>query len=102
MQFGAFHQARRYFEEQNLKNSPLNPGLSYAQYYFAGAFAGVTNSVISGPIEHVRIRLQAQPHGAGRLYSGPLDCVRKISAHKKLRDDVTKLAASYTDPAEDD
>lgn len=81
VQFGAFHQARRYFEEQNLKKSPINPGLSYAQYYLAGAFAGVTNSVISGPIEHVRIRLQAQPHGAGRLYSGPLDCVRKISAH---------------------
>lgn len=27
----------------------------------------------------MRIRLQAQPHGAGRLYSGPLDCVRKLS-----------------------
>ena len=42
----------------------------------------MTNSVISGPIEHVRIRLQTQPHGAGRLYSGPLDCVRKLSAHE--------------------
>ncbi|OKL59107.1 hypothetical protein UA08_05600 [Talaromyces atroroseus] len=81
VQFGAFHQARRYFEEQNTKKSPLNPGLSYTQYYLAGAFAGVTNSVISGPIEHVRIRLQAQPHGAGKLYNGPIDCVRKISAH---------------------
>ena len=28
----------------------------------------------------MRIRLQAQPHGAGRLYSGPLDCVRKLSS----------------------
>lgn len=42
----------------------------------------MANSVISGPIEHVRIRLQTQPHGAGRLYSGPLDCVRKLSAHQ--------------------
>ena len=34
--------------------------------------------VISGPIEHVRIRLQTQPHGAARLYDGPVDCVRKL------------------------
>jgi solute carrier family 25 carnitine/acylcarnitine transporter 20/29 len=84
VQFGAFHQARRYFEEQNAKSSLVNPGLSYSQYYLAGAFAGITNSAISGPIEHVRIRLQAQPHGAGRLYSGPIDCVRKLSAQGGL------------------
>lgn len=38
--------------------------------------------MISGPIEHVRIRLQTQPHGEKRLYNGPLDCIRKISAHE--------------------
>jgi transcriptional regulator with XRE-family HTH domain len=27
--------------------------------------------------------------------------VRKLVAHKKLRDEVTKLAESYTDPADD-
>lgn len=56
-----------------------NSALSYGQYYLAGSFAGVTNSVLSGPIEHVRIRLQTQPHGANRLYNGPLDCIRKLS-----------------------
>lgn len=29
------------------------------------------------------------------------DVVRKLVAHKKLRDEVNKLAASYADPAED-
>lgn len=82
MQFGAFHEARRRFEAYNLSKDPLSPGPSYSQYYVAGAFAGIANSVISGPIEHVRIRLQTQPHGAARLYSGPLDCVRKLSAHE--------------------
>ncbi|KAF2500533.1 mitochondrial carrier [Lophium mytilinum] len=83
VQFGAFHWARRAFESRNASSSPLtSPTLSYGQYYAAGAFAGVANSVISGPIEHVRIRLQTQPHGAARLYSGPLDCVRKLSAHE--------------------
>lgn len=42
----------------------------------------MTNSVLSGPIEHVRIRLQTQPHGAERLYNGPIDCIRKLSAHE--------------------
>ena len=80
IQFGAFHAARRWFEDRNASHSrPLQ--LSYSQYYAAGAFAGVANSVISGPIEHVRIRLQTQPHGADkRLYSGPLDCVRKLAS----------------------
>ncbi|KAI5921926.1 mitochondrial carrier domain-containing protein [Camillea tinctor] len=80
VQFGAFGYARRWFESANALSAPSSPSLSYGQYYASGAFAGVANSVISGPIEHVRIRLQAQPHGAGRLYAGPLDCVRKLSA----------------------
>jgi len=29
------------------------------------------------------------------------ELVRKIAAHKKLRDEVSKLAAGYSDPAED-
>jgi len=82
VQFGAFHEARRRLEAYNTSKNPSNPGLSYPQYYAAGAFAGLANSVISGPIEHVRIRLQTQPHGANRLYTGPLDCVRKLSAHE--------------------
>jgi solute carrier family 25 carnitine/acylcarnitine transporter 20/29 len=82
VQFGAFGFAKRYFENKNSSLTTLNPGLSYSQYYASGAFAGIANSVISGPIEHVRIRLQTQPHGAKRLYSGPLDCVKKLSAHE--------------------
>lgn len=81
MQFGAFHEARRRLEEVNLRRGQVDPTLSYPQYYLAGAFAGVTNSVLSGPIEHVRIRLQTQPHGAARLYNGPIDCVRKLASH---------------------
>lgn len=81
VQFGGFGFAKRYFETQNAAAGKAGD-LGYLQYYYAGAFAGVANSVISGPIEHVRIRLQTQPHGAARLYSGPLDCVRKLSAHQ--------------------
>ena len=90
VQFGGFHAARRWFEERNaaaagtpIPSTPTSTSsLSYGQYYAAGAFAGVANSVISGPIEHVRIRLQTQPHGAGKLYNGPWDCVRKLGAQE--------------------
>ncbi|KAF2459398.1 mitochondrial carrier domain-containing protein [Lineolata rhizophorae] len=85
IQFGGFHYARRAFEARNKEANPsAPPTLSYGQYYLAGAFAGVTNSVLSGPIEHIRIRLQTQPHGAGRLYNGPIDCVRKLSVHEGI------------------
>lgn len=30
----------------------------------------------------MRIRLQTQPHGAKKLYNGPVDCIRKLSAHE--------------------
>ncbi|KAK5113536.1 hypothetical protein LTR62_003405 [Meristemomyces frigidus] len=87
VQFGAFNYARRAFEAQNAAKQnktidQLDPSpqpLSYGQYYAAGAFAGVANTILSSPIEHIRIRLQTQPHGANRLYSGPLDCITKLS-----------------------
>jgi solute carrier family 25 carnitine/acylcarnitine transporter 20/29 len=83
VQFGAFHYARRKFEERNAGTHPhLHPTLSYGQFYASGAFAGVTNTFLSAPIEHIRIRLQTQPHGANRLYNGPIDCIRKLSAHE--------------------
>lgn len=83
VQFGAFNYARRLFEESNLHANPSKPAtLGYGQFYTAGAFAGVTNSVLSTPIEHVRIRLQTQPHGKDRFYSGPIDCMKKLSAHE--------------------
>ncbi|KAH7085371.1 mitochondrial carrier protein-like protein [Paraphoma chrysanthemicola] len=81
VQFGGFHYARRQFEAQNTEKRG-DPSLSYGQYYAAGAFAGIANTLLSSPIEHIRIRLQTQPHGANRLYSGPIDCVRKLSAHQ--------------------
>ncbi|KAF2481974.1 mitochondrial carrier domain-containing protein [Neohortaea acidophila] len=88
VQFGGFHYARRAFEARNAAKAGISPEesarnpqpLSYGQYYAAGAFAGIVNTVLSSPIEHIRIRLQTQPHGAGRLYNGPIDCIRKLSS----------------------
>ncbi|KAF2870991.1 mitochondrial carrier domain-containing protein [Massariosphaeria phaeospora] len=78
VQFGGFHYARRAFEAQNTQKYG-RPDLSYGQYYAAGASAGLANTILSSPIEHIRIRLQTQPHGANRLYNGPIDCMKKLS-----------------------
>ena len=46
----------------------------------AGVLAGATVSFIAAPVEHVKARLQVQyaPDKRQRLYSGPIDCVKKI------------------------
>jgi len=48
--------------------------LTNAQYYMSGAAAGLANSVLASPIEHVRIRLQTQLTGN----AGPLDIIKRI------------------------
>jgi solute carrier family 25 carnitine/acylcarnitine transporter 20/29 len=46
----------------------------------AGVMAGWTVSFIAAPVEHVKARLQIQyaADKSKRLYSGPIDCSRKI------------------------
>lgn len=48
--------------------------LSFSQYYISGSVAGLTNSLLATPIEHIRTRLQTQIQGK----LGPLDMIKKI------------------------
>jgi len=75
IQFAAVEQAKGYFNRANHGGQ-----LTLGQYYLAGAFAGVTNSIVSGPVEHIRTRLQVQVTSGGKQaeYSGMMDCVKKI------------------------
>ncbi|CAJ2502678.1 Uu.00g100720.m01.CDS01 [Anthostomella pinea] len=62
----------------------------------AGVMAGATVSFIAAPVEHVKARLQIQYSAlkADRLYSGPLDCVRKIYGAHGIRGVYKGLAAT--------
>lgn len=53
------------------------PALGHA---IAGVMAGATVSFIAAPVEHIKARLQIQyaADKTKRLYSGPVDCTRKI------------------------
>jgi solute carrier family 25 carnitine/acylcarnitine transporter 20/29 len=65
--------------------SPRRPGeeqkkLPVLGHALAGIMAGWTVSFIAGPVEHIKARLQVQYQAdkSMRLYSGPIDCVKKI------------------------
>lgn len=67
-------------------NTSIDGKTDLGRIYLAGGMAGVMNSFVSGPTEHVRIRLQTQSHEkSSRLYSGTADCVRKIVRQTGLR-----------------
>ena len=53
----------------------------------AGVMAGMTVSFIAAPIEHVKARLQVQyaANKAQRLYSGPIDCTKKLLERHGVR-----------------
>lgn len=46
----------------------------------AGILAGTTVSFIAAPVEHIKARLQVQyaADKSKRMYSGPIDCLRKM------------------------
>ncbi|KAF5385976.1 hypothetical protein D9615_002271 [Tricholomella constricta] len=80
IQFGALEWTKRYFANQNRLNGAggLNGGvLTSSQLFTAGVFAGLANGVVSGPVEHIRIRLQTQSN-TNPTYAGPWDAIRKI------------------------
>lgn len=84
VQFAVFHRVRMLFEARNVARgfegvkAVGGNGLTLGQNYLSGVAAGVANSVITGPTEHIRTRMQLQPHGAAALYKGSWDCVRQI------------------------
>ncbi|KAL5363899.1 mitochondrial carrier domain-containing protein [Aspergillus floccosus] len=58
--------------------TPDRPSLTLPQTYLSGGLAGLTNSAISGPMEHIRIRLQTQSATSSQPYASARDCVRRI------------------------
>ena len=53
----------------------------------AGVMAGTTVSFVAAPVEHVKARLQVQyaADKAKRMYSGPVDCIRKIVSFERQK-----------------
>ncbi|KAF5351708.1 hypothetical protein D9756_007651 [Leucocoprinus leucothites] len=84
IQFGALEYTKRFFARQNIAQGAGGEGgktLTGSQLFSAGVAAGVANGFVSGPVEHIRIRLQTQSN-VNPTWNGPWDAITKIySAH---------------------
>jgi solute carrier family 25 carnitine/acylcarnitine transporter 20/29 len=62
----------------------------------AGTMAGWTVSFIAAPVEHIKARLQVQyaADKTQRLYSGPIDCLKKIYSGYGVRGVYHGLSAT--------
>ncbi|KAL1449018.1 hypothetical protein WDU94_000260 [Cyamophila willieti] len=58
----------------NSNNDQLSPW----QYFVAGSFSGVTTAAITAPGERIKCLLQVQHSDANKVYSGPVDVVKKL------------------------
>ncbi|KAG0097025.1 Mitochondrial carrier protein ymc2 [Podila epicladia] len=68
IQFVTLQAMKRHYND---KNGPTANGfLTNSQLYIAGAASGITNSIISGPVEHIRTRLQVQTGAPAAIESG--------------------------------
>ncbi|CAG8762435.1 6884_t:CDS:2, partial [Dentiscutata erythropus] len=93
IQFAVLEHMKRYFNKVNERNGNKNSLLTNSQFFMSGAAAGIANSVISGPVEHIRTRLQVQitptqsnsSAKKSMLYSGPIDCIKKIYSSHGIR-----------------
>lgn len=71
---------RDYFLDKSKASVGDEKKLSAVGEGVAGMFAGWTVSFVAAPVEHVKARLQIQYSAdkSTRLYSGPVDCSRKL------------------------
>lgn len=59
IQFGALESTKRYLAKRNIaagRGGADGSILSGGQLVVAGSIAGLANGVVSGPVEHIRIR----------------------------------------------
>ncbi|KAJ3217734.1 hypothetical protein HK099_005362 [Clydaea vesicula] len=70
---GSIANFRYYISEYN-SETPL----TIPQHSLTGFGAGCVVSLVATPIEQVKARLQTQYHRKQNLYSGPIDCCKKL------------------------
>lgn len=115
---GSLTLYRRLLLENVFSKPHIRPYLPFSRYQpdlatlpsfghgIAGILAGTTVSFIAAPVEHVKARLQVQyaADKSKRMYSGPVDCLRKlVSANDSIlytptnMDSFARMAsAAYT------
>ncbi|KAL3490560.1 mitochondrial carrier domain-containing protein [Aspergillus germanicus] len=72
---------------ETLKSHTSTSTLTRPQTYLIGGLAGLANSIISGPTEHIRIRLQTLPQSQNKQKNNPgvVACIRTITGNGGVR-----------------
>lgn len=106
---GSLTLYRRLLLENVFSKPHFRPYLPFSRYQpdlatlpsfghgIAGILAGTTVSFIAAPVEHVKARLQVQyaADKSKRMYSGPVDCLRKlVSANDSILYTPTNMDSS--------
>lgn len=76
IQFGILEASKRWLKS-NKEAKGQDGTLTIAENVACGMLAGLGNSVVSAPVEHIRIRMQTIVDSAGSQYSGTFDCARQ-------------------------
>ncbi len=71
--FAVNEHFKHFFKTRHASNE-----LGFIDYYLSGGIAGIANSVVSSPMEHIRIRMQIQKDGVEKIYKNSIDCAKKI------------------------
>jgi solute carrier family 25 (mitochondrial carnitine/acylcarnitine transporter), member 20/29 len=80
IQFGVNEACKRILKKLTNKTN-----LSLFQLSSCGGIAGLANSIVSIPVEHVRIKLQTQGTRLIKKYTGSFDCLKKLYAEGGLK-----------------
>lgn len=79
IQFGVNEACKRLLKQYKAnRNLPEPNKLTLLQLSTCGAIAGIANSVVSIPVEHIRIKMQVEGTKLIKKYSGSYDCLKKI------------------------
>jgi len=84
IQFGVLEYTKRFFTSRNARAGQDAALLGCSQLLVAGSLAGLGNGFVSGPVEHIRIRMQIQSN-TNPVYRGPFDAVKKIASKYGIR-----------------
>jgi solute carrier family 25 carnitine/acylcarnitine transporter 20/29 len=92
--FGVYGLTRRaqLQADQTEEHFPL---LSLTQIGLAGGAAGLIGGLIQSPVELIKIKLQIQTTGETRVYSGPIDCIKKIVKAEGMKGLTRGLGATW-------
>jgi len=80
---------------QQNQPDPTAP-LSIAKLSFAGMIGGWASVIVVTPIEQIKARLQVQyADPTTKLYTGPIDCIKKLIKNNRLSDSVFGLYKGF-------